>query len=198
MSDRASPSKPDRAAVVRAWWRALQPYRNGAANPTGDRAALARLRRVADPREALVDEVVIDLHRRLGFGRGRAEETLPMVAVAAMALAHVRESDSRSPAQAVGRATFEDKDFETAAMKPLRFRRLLGAREPGEIAREMRRLVQLADGELDVGALAAAILDWPHPERGDAVRTRWAYDYLAAGGAAPAPESSSPSNEILA
>jgi len=195
MSSLAPPSEPDRAWLARTWWRALQPYRDdGTANPTGDRAALARLRRMAEPRDALLEEAVVDLHRRLGFGRGRAQNTLPMVAVTAMVLAHVRQDGKRSPAQAVGRASFDDKEFETAAMKPLRFRRLLGAREPAEIAREMRRLVQLADGELDVGALAAAILDWPDPERGDRIRTRWAYDYLAAGAAAPPADT--PADEI--
>jgi CRISPR system Cascade subunit CasB len=144
------------------------------------------LRRVADPKDALTEEAVLDLYRRLGFARGLAEETLSMVAVAAMVLAHVRENDRRrSPARAVGRERFEDEAFESAAMKPLRFKRLLAAREPEELAREMRRLVQLADMRLDVGLLAEAIFAWRHPERGDAVRTRWAYDYFAAGDAAP-------------
>ena len=182
----------NRASVARRWWRALQPYRgDGSPNPTGDRAALAQLRRAADIKDILVDEAVIELHRQLGFEGRSADKTLPWVAATASALAHVREDDRRRPARAVGRASFEDKNFETAAMKPLRFRRLLAAREPDEVAREMRRLVQLAEGKLDVGTLATAILAWPHPEWGDSVRTHWAYDYFAAGDAAPSISTSS-------
>ena len=178
---------PSRYAVALAWWKALQPYRDdGKPNPRADRGALARLRHAAAVLDALDEEVVFDLHRRLGFGRYRADITLPAVAAVAAVLAHVREHDpKRRPARAVGRETIADADLQSARMKPLRMRRLLQARTSDEVLRQMRRLVQLAGNKVDVGALADLILDWLHPVRGDAARTRFAYDYYAAGASTP-------------
>lgn len=193
MSD-APKSARDWAATARNWWRALQPYdQQGQSNWTGDRGALARLRRASAPADALLEPAVFDLYRKLGF-KALSGEWLARAAVAAMVLAHAREDRRVHPAQAVGRDSFGDKNFETAAMKPLRFERLLSARAPEELVREMRRLVQLAGNTIDVGRLAADILSWPDDEAGDKVRTRWAYEYLAAGRDAPGVESSPPSS----
>jgi CRISPR system Cascade subunit CasB len=176
-----------RYAAALSWWSALQPYReDGSPNPQADRGALARLRRAASPADILDEEAVFDLHRRLGFGRRSAAETLPQVAVVGAVLAHVREHDrERPPARAVGRQSLGDAGLETAAMSPLRMRRLLQAREPDDVLRQMRRLVDLADRRVDVGALAELILDWLNPERGDRARSLFAYDYYAAGGPKP-------------
>jgi CRISPR system Cascade subunit CasB len=183
------------AVTARSWWRSLQPYdEQGQSNWSGDRGALARLRRASTPSDALLEPAVLDLYRRLGFS-SLSGERLALTAVAAMVLAHARK-DTRGvhPAHAVGRVTFADKEFETAAMKPLRFQRLLAARAPEELAHYMRRLVQLAGNDIDVGRLAADIVSWRDDEAGDQVRTRWAYEYLAAGRDAPgadtAPSSS--------
>jgi CRISPR system Cascade subunit CasB len=132
---------------------------------------------------------VLDLYRRLGF-RVLSGEWLALTAVAAMTLAHARKENRQHPAQSVGRERFEDKEFETAAMKPMRFQRLLSARAPDDLVRETRRLVQLAENEIDVGRLAADILKWRDDEAGDRTRTRWAYEYLAAGRDAPGADSS--------
>jgi CRISPR system Cascade subunit CasB len=185
MSDPAE-KKPNWASAARAWWRALQPYDDkDKPNPSGDRGALARLRRASAPADALVEPAVLDLYRKLGF-RDLSGERLALTAVAAMTLAHVRKDDrDKHPAASVGRATFDDKKFETAAMKPMRFQRLLSARAPDDLVREMRRLVQLAENEIDVGRLAADILNWRDDDAGDRTRTRWAYEYLAAGRDAP-------------
>jgi CRISPR system Cascade subunit CasB len=171
--------------TIRRWWSGLQPGEPGGRG-RGDRAALARLRRATLPLDALDEPAVFDLYRRLGFGAREAENRLPWVAAAAMVLAHVRNDEwNRSPARAVGRSNWDDKTFDSARVKPLRFQRLLAAREPEDVAREMRRLVALADRRINVGALGAAILDWNHPERGERMRARWAFDYHAAGDAAP-------------
>lgn len=180
------------AREARHWWRRLQPLTaDGEPNPRTDRAALAGLRRTAILADALVEPAVLDLYQRLGFGREEVSYRLPWVAATALVLAHVRkEASSRegqrvpSPAAQVGRPHL-GADFTEAPVKPLRFRRLLQARQPEELVRELRRLVQLADREVDVGQLATAILSWPHPEWGERVRTRWAYDYHGAGHAAP-------------
>jgi CRISPR system Cascade subunit CasB len=101
-----------------------------------------------------------------------------------MVLAHVRadaeSADGFRPAaaRAVGRASLEDED--SAKMSVLRFRRLLSARDEAELAQQMRRLVALADGRVNVGDLAASLFFW-----GDKVRQRWTFEYYAAGAAAP-------------
>jgi CRISPR system Cascade subunit CasB len=146
------------------------------------------LRRAPSPAEVLVEPAVLDLYRRLGF-RGLSGERLALTAVAAITLAHARKESRQHPAQSVGRERFEDKEFETAAMKPMRFQRLLSVRAPDDLVREMRRLVQLAGNEIDVGRLAADILNWRDDELGDRTRTRWAYEYLAAGRDAPDADS---------
>ena len=116
-------------------------------------------------------------------------DRLALTAVVAITLAHARKEIRQHPAASVGRAAFADKEFETAAMKPMRFQRLLSARLPTDLVREMRRLVQLAGNEIDVGQLAADILKWRDDEAGDQARTRWAYEYLAAGRDAPGADS---------
>jgi CRISPR system Cascade subunit CasB len=180
----------DWASAARGWWRALQPYdEHDRPNWTGDRGALARMRRASAPADALLEPAVLDLYRGLGF-RGLSGERLALTAVAAMTLAHVRKDDrSKHPAESVGRGSFADREFETAAMKPMRFQRLLSARTADELVRQMRRLVQLAREQIDVGRLAADILAWRDDEAGDRTRTRWAYEYLGAGRDAPGAES---------
>ena len=169
------------------WWGRLQPLRqDGSPNHESDRGALARLRRAGTPLDILNEEAVFGLHRALGYGRRRADQTLVSVAVAASVLARVREHDpTRKPARAAGRELFADRDLETAALSPGRLRRLLAAREPDDVHRQMRRLVDLCGRKLDVGALAILILDWFDEARGRKTRTRFAYDYYAAGGELP-------------
>jgi CRISPR system Cascade subunit CasB len=158
------------------WWRALQPNRpNGERNPTADRAALARLRR-ADLYAAMSDPATFDLFRRLGR---RKPEQLPEVALCAGVLAGVREDRSNEhPARTLGPPGFDS--VEQAAMKPLRFRRLIEAEALEERLLLLRRAVQLADRRLNVAQLAAACLDWS-----DHRRQRWIFEYYAAGRAAP-------------
>jgi CRISPR system Cascade subunit CasB len=154
-------------------------------NPTGDRAALARLRRAGSLAEAMADEATLQLFLGLGLGADDRAR-LPRVAVVAVVLAQVRDDDGvgedgRRPAaiRAVGRASFSDAD--SARMKPQRFKALLAARTDEELLVGMRRLVALADRRINVGDLAASILLW-----GDQVRARWAFEYHNAGAAAPA------------
>jgi CRISPR system Cascade subunit CasB len=194
MSERPSWSRIAKSA--RDWWRELQPSDEFGQPRAGDRAALARLRRAATPSDAMVEEATLALFRGLGL-RSEDYRWLPRVAVIAMALAHIREDlivdDNRSPlhpGRRVGRKSDRPEDIDKALMKPLRFRRLLAACDDDELAREMRRVVALADGKINVGDLAASLFFW-----GDKVRWRWAFEYYAAGDAAPRDNEAAPASE---
>lgn len=165
------------AAVALSWWRGLQPdhQRGNPQERGGDRAALARLRRAGTLGEVMAEEAAIDLWRRLA---NSDEQRLKRIAVIAHVLAHVREDDKETGMRRVGRKSYGDAD--SAKLKPIRFRRLLAAREDDELMREMRRLVQLADRRLDVGHLAASLFFWS-----DTTRARWTFDYFAATHAQP-------------
>src|SRR4051812_12746720 len=84
-------SQPRWDQIARRWWEMLQQRtKDGAPNPAGDTAALARLRRAATPADAFEEPAVFDLYKKLGFGRGDVDRRLPRVAVAAAVLAHIR------------------------------------------------------------------------------------------------------------
>ena len=166
-------------AAAAAWWRGLQPaFPDGSRNPNADRAALASLRR-AGLAAAMAEPATFALFRALGR---TTPDDLPAVALCAAVLAGVREDHPRlHPARALGAAPGEKP--EAAAMKPLRFRRLIEAGPPEERLILLRRAVQLADRKMDVRRLAAACLDWS-----DETRRRWIFEYHNAGAAAPEPE----------
>jgi len=167
--------RTDPADIAAGWWRDLQPYfPNGARNPRGDRAALARLRR-ADLIGAMDDPATFALFRALGCRHARE---LTAVALCAGVLAVVREDDSRHPARALGPAPGGDE--RSATMSPLRFRRLVEASEPEERLIALRRAAMLAGRQINVRGIAGACLDWS-----DATRRFWIFQYYNAGDAAP-------------
>jgi CRISPR system Cascade subunit CasB len=172
-------SPVEEARIAAQWWRGLQPnFANGERNPSSDRAALARLRR-GDLLAAMQDPETFALFRALG--RQRPNELLE-VALCAAVLAGVREDrPEERPARTLGPPSTEN--IEHAAMKPLRFRRLIEAETAEERLLMLRRAVQLADRRLNVRELAGACLDWS-----EARRQRWIFEYYNAGFAAPAPE----------
>jgi CRISPR system Cascade subunit CasB len=179
-------SPAEEARIAAQWRRGLQPnFANGERNPNADRAALARLRR-ADLLTAMQDPATSALFRALGR-RGPVE--LPEVALCAAVLAGVRESPAERlprehPARTLGPPSIEA--VEQAAMKPLRFRRLIEAEVPEDRLIALRRSVQLAGHKLNPYELAAACLDWS-----EARRQRWIFEYYNAGFAAPEPEAPS-------
>jgi CRISPR system Cascade subunit CasB len=166
---------PQQAQAALRWWRALVPDPDRA-NPTdraGDRAALARLRRCASLVEAMQEPETIALFRACGC---RDERDLVPAALAAAVLAHVRkDAPGRLVARQLGPNSPERP--ESAVLKPLRFRRLLEAREPDDCLAAFRRLVGLAGGVLNVEDLAEALLAWLHPYRGDECRRHWIFAY---------------------
>ena len=179
MSDR-------RYAAATAWWRRLQPnFADGSRNPQGDRAALAKLRRCASVTEAMQEPATMELFRDLGFTHPK---DLPAAALAAAVLASVRESAPPFPPFARAIGPIDMTKPETAAVKPLRFRRLIEADTPDDRLLAFRRAVALLGGRVPVNSLAEALLDWS-PER----RQRWIFDYWNATErplAAIAPQSS--------
>lgn len=175
----------DEARIAVQWWRGLQPsFANGERNPHADRAALARLRR-ADLLAAMQDPATFDLFHKLE--RQRPSELLE-AALCAAVLASVREDrPGERPARTLGPPSIESA--EQAAMKPLRFRRLIEAETPEDRLLMLRRAVQLADRRLNVRELAAACLDWSSDRR-----QRWIFEYYNAGFAAPVPAPPSEEN----
>ena len=177
----------ERAGRALDWWRALQDTTaDGTPNPRADRAVRARLRR-AEPGDpfAAAEPAVLDLHTRLWGASWSGERTLRLTLRLALVLAHVREeaaagADSRAErfARALGPSRLEEDD---GVLKALRFRALLGAHEEEDVVRRFRRAVELAGRRANVRDLARVLLDWEH----GATRTRFAFDYFAAGAAVP-------------
>ena len=150
------------ASVAYEWWRNLNPTETPQSGP--HRAALARMRRAATPVEVMQEPGALRLVTRLPRNPDR-------VAALAGILAHVRESDHRSVARAVGRTALDED--RTALLSEGRFRRLLQT-PGGELMEPMRRLVRMMKGTVNVPDLASAVLYW-----GDDVRKRWIFDYYA-------------------
>ena len=170
------------ADAARKWWDSLRPYEtSGGTRHPGDRAALARLRRCTTPMAAVAEPATIDLFGRLGFRN--PERNLERVATLAILLANIRESPKGTIARALGPPPGGKP--EDAVLKPLRFKRLLGARSPDEILVAFRRAIRMLDRKADVKNLARLILAWDQDGFGDRARVRFAFDYYNTGDFAP-------------
>jgi CRISPR system Cascade subunit CasB len=189
-----SSNPTSRGGIALSWWANLQRTRaDETPNPNADPAALARMRRVTDSLEVATDEAVLALARRLYPGlRPRAHDfdrKLSRIGVLAVVLAHVRrlpeDERGRRPSVASTVGPRKPGKPETAKLSALRFRRLLAARTDQEIMIGFRRLVAISGGAINVADLAESILDWNEGERGERVRTRWAYEYYGAAIATP-------------
>lgn len=183
---RAQPSRPE---IVARWWREMQDANaDGSPNPRADRAARARLRRRDGPLAA-VDPRVVDLYRRLEGDRLDVGKLRVVVRVA-LVLAHAREEvrgEQSAPAPRFARSLGPSTiDADDGVLKALRFRALIAARDEGDVVRRFRRAVALLGGRVNIRDLAAVLLDWDF----DRVRTRFAFDYFAAGAAAPSEATS--------
>lgn len=164
---------------VQIWWRDLD---------SRDRAGRARLRR-ADLDGAMIDEATLRLFHRLG---GRRPRDLSRIAALATVLAVVRDDSGQGMpfARQVGFTRMPaDPQKPEADNKPvlsvLRFRRLMSATDDADLARQLRRAVDLLGGSANVENIKRVVLDWDRPE----TRHRFAFDYFGAGFAAPAPDT---------
>jgi CRISPR system Cascade subunit CasB len=171
------------ADAARSWWRSLQPREVGGQMLTGDRVAIARLKRASSVAEAMAEPETADLFLRLGFNRQFAAREWPRAAVIAAVLAHVKEPGREKVARAIG--TPRGGDGSTALITPQRLKRLLAARTPDEVLTGFRRTVAILGRTADVRDLAVQLLAWTDDERGDLTRTRFAFDYHGAGQFAP-------------
>ncbi len=162
--------KEDVGKTLSGWWRqALRPAEDSGAA----RALRARLRR-ADALEVLAQPQVHDLVAHAPWLRYRADALIRVVQV----LAHVERNDPRSLARILGSG-------DPPAMSRPRFERL--ARSQGdELPRALRRAIDLTDGGCNVALLGRDVLDWDDPDRGEAIRRNWYFDYFNASRAAAA------------
>jgi CRISPR type I-E-associated protein CasB/Cse2 len=199
-SEGAAKPKPDPVpARALAWWgRYCEPEHGD----PGQRAALRRCRSATD---AITIPAAVSLARQVGALRERAtdrDRRLHAALNLARVLAHVTQHVPEAPMRAAGWKSFPNdrKESEAGEDRPrlaeARFRRLLQVAGEEEQVVAFTRLVALLDGATNVATLAADFLDWTHPTRGPKVRQRWAFDYFAAGVAAPAdPTEHAPTDE---
>ncbi|MEQ1711500.1 MAG: type I-E CRISPR-associated protein Cse2/CasB [Hyphomicrobium sp.] len=174
----------EQADAAWTWWDRLQPHdRNGRSVP-GDRAAVARLKRASRILDAAAEPATAALFQMLGFARYAADRDLWRSALVAAVLAHVRKDDkSHGVAAAIGAP--HGVAEATALVSPLRFKRLVAAREPDELLIAFRRTVAQLGNTANVKDLARQLLLFTSDHHGDIARTRFAFAYHGAASFAP-------------
>ena len=180
----------EQARAASRWLAALRPREvNGRMIP-GDRAALARLRRATCVMDAAAEPETAKLYKKLGFRS--PERDLARAALIAAVLAHIGKETNESIASAIGkpRGNADTQPLIT----PLRFKRLIAAREPDDLLIAFRRAVAILGDEANVRDLARQLLAFTDPDErcADIARTRFAFDYHGAGDFAPVAEETSP------
>jgi CRISPR system Cascade subunit CasB len=169
----AKPITPERRPHKAAAWR-----KRLFDDDAGDRGALARLRRASTVSEAWSEPVTARLYDALGFTREERDKRMEVVGLLAILLAHIRED-------AGGHGLGAALGGPTPAMSALRVRRLASARDAGEALRGFREAIALLKNTAPVVGLAESVLGWLDPDRREATRTRFLFDYHGAGAAAP-------------
>ena len=164
--------------VAAAWWREKVQGPDGKTPPPADRIAMAELRRIQHPADALLLAGFHELRRRCGLTR---EGSVARLAVVASVLSHVRE-DAGEGRVAVQLAQ-PPHGKTSAPMSPLRFQRMLqvpevrplnDARQDGGagLHRAGVRLVRLLGRRTHVEDLAGSLYFW-----NESTRQRWAMAY---------------------
>lgn len=185
--------KVSRGDVAREWWsRICDPQR-------GDPAARARLRRCRSATEALAVPAAVMLTHRLGAIREPLDERRLEGALGlARVLAHVASDTTVTAMRAAGWGSFPGERREADAdptarprLSEVRFRRLMQTGGGEEQVVMFTRLVRLIGGEVNIVSLARDYLAW----HWDGTRHRWAFEYYAAGSAAPASLQSTTGDE---
>ena len=175
-------------ARARGWWAQYCHPING------DPATRAQLRRCRTDAEVLTVPGGLALAERLG-ALGRApvpDERLRMVLRLARVLAHVKEYNDRHPMRAVGWGGVpgDRKESDAGDKRPklaeARFRRLLQVERGEEQVSAFARLIAQMGDKVNVTTLARDFLRWD-----DATKERWAFEYYAAGSAAPRSDNNS-------
>ncbi len=171
------------------WWRDLQP--DPERNHKGDRAALARLRRMGSVPEALTDPAVMDLISKVADAtewRPSPDKTwITAAAVAAVTLAHLRKSGRQPMAEVLGHKAERDAPPRYSG---LRFTRLIRADSDTErltqLGRAARRL-RADDAAVNIERLATDLYRlWSEdPGHADKMRRDWTFQYHQMTAAAP-------------
>lgn len=158
-----------------------------------DPAVRARLRRCRSAAEALAIAPAIGLARRLGGDRverdaldRRFERALGL----ARLLAHVSSDASEPVMRIAGYPRFPGEresgdDGNRPLLSEVRFKRLLLAPPSEELLTTLIRLLAQVDGRANIARLAQDVWWW-----NDRTRERWAFEYYAAGVAAPTQQDS--------
>jgi CRISPR system Cascade subunit CasB len=175
-----------------AWW---QRYCDPNDRINRDPSVRARLRRCRAPVDVLAITPAVALARQVGAmsatSKGDDQRLLAALSLGRV-LAHIDRHTNMRPMQVAGWKRFPNDRRESDAgedrpeLSEARFRRLIETGDGEEQVAAFVRLIRLLNGEMNVSAIATDFLDWTHPVRGDRVRRRWAFDYYAAGIAAPA------------
>lgn len=184
MTETTGTRRVSRGEIARDWWsRVCDPA-------SGEPGARARLRRARSSTEALAVPAAVLLARQLGAIRDPLDERrLESALGLARVLAHVTANTAVSPMRAAGWPSFpgdrragEADPGARPRLSEVGFRRLLQTGSGEEQVSMFVRLVRLLGGEVNVAALSRDYLDWYR----DGTRQRWAFEYYAAGEAAPA------------
>lgn len=173
----------DRGEIVRDWWlKHLRPEHhpeigedNGAA-----RALRARLRRPAAPTEVLGERAVHGLAQRLPSLRRRPYDLIDLVRV--LAIVEKERDDKEAPRERLAVRLGATDEAGRPAMSDIRFQRLIRS-EAEDLGTAVRRALPQVGKTCDVAELARDLLAWMdegRPERGEATRINWCFDYFGA------------------
>ncbi len=175
-----SPETPTqiRRRIVFAWWAELteQPTEAGALRGPNRRGEHAALRRCSSVAEVAFCSAYLRL--RLALQQAGQKPSLDWLAVVAGVLAH---ASAHVPLPSYGNlgAQIGAPQGDKAALSGARFRRLLVAQDPDEVFQQMRRVLHILRGQVDVNALASDLLQLGST-RADDVRKAWAFAYYEA------------------
>lgn len=147
----------------------------------GDRA---RLRRAETPDDVLLTEPFFNFLRQMPDSWAR-QWNLPIAAMVAAVLAHVKENEGKKTFAA--QLASPKPGTDRSRMSELRFQQLQKSRTPDEFFRRLIRAVKLADGQVNIVSLADSIQRWMNEYRFgtslkpfDRLAVRWASDYYTA------------------
>ena len=153
--------------VVLQWWSETIGDKNAATGPR------AELRRAGTLEEVVFVPLYHDLRRRLAGTRWRSVDRIAMVAGV---LARVREHDGGAGFADQMAAPRAGATARTPRVSPSRFRRLLRIGDEAEdlerLFEQVRRVVSLLNGRVNVTDLAASLYWWNAE-----TRKRWALAY---------------------
>jgi CRISPR system Cascade subunit CasB len=159
---------------LRSWFSWLQENR-------GDRA---RMRRAETPDDVVLSEPFFNFLRQMPEVWA-LQQNLPIAAMIAAVLAHVKDNDGKKSFAAQLASTKPGTD--RSRMSELRFQQLQKSRTPDEFFRRLIRAVKLADGQVNILSLADSIRRWMNEYRYgtslkpfDRLAVRWANDYYVA------------------